>query len=190
MSVDGRTARRNRNRDAVLDTTIELFSEGYAPPSPTLVAERSGVSLRSVYRYFADHDALVTAAAARFVARNERLFAIGIGTDAPLADRIAALVDARLELYEAVAPVARVVVRRGADLPVVANQLASRRQMLREQTAEVFAAELAGARAGVADAVDALTQFEAVEYLRYFRGLPVGETRAALVDGLARLLGD
>ena len=55
---DGRTARRDRNRDAVLDAVLDLFGEDSLAPAPAEVAERSGVSLRSVYRYYEDRDAL------------------------------------------------------------------------------------------------------------------------------------
>ena len=60
--IDGRTARRDRNRDLVLGAVIELFREHQLAPSVSEVARRSGVSLRSVYRYFDDFDALVRAA--------------------------------------------------------------------------------------------------------------------------------
>ncbi|MEY2436739.1 MAG: hypothetical protein QOF97_1575, partial [Acidimicrobiaceae bacterium] len=36
---------------------IELFTEGDFDPNPDVVAQRVGVSARSVYRYFEDHDA-------------------------------------------------------------------------------------------------------------------------------------
>lgn len=188
MSIDGRTARRDRNRDAVLDAAIELFGEGHIPPTPAAVAERSGVSLRSVYRYFADHDALVTAAVARFVERNEGLFVLDVPVDVPLGQRIEGLVEARLRLYEALAPVVRVVTRQGDDLPLLNERLATRRRLLTEQVLELFAQELASAGAGIADAVDALTQFESLEHLRSHRALSRRRTHSALVDGLGRLL--
>lgn len=189
MSVDGRTARRHRNRDLVLDATIDLFAEGYAPPTPAQVAERSGVSLRSVYRYFSDHDELVVAAVGRFVQRNEGLFVLDVSPDAPLRERIERFVDGRLRLYEAVAAVARMATRRSEEVAVFAAQFAQRRRMLTRQSADLFAAELSHLGAGVADAVDALSQFGALEHLRVHRGLSKRRTREALVEGLHRLLG-
>ena len=50
--TDGRTARRDRNREAVLDAALALFTAGELEPTAAAVAERSGVSLRSVYRYW------------------------------------------------------------------------------------------------------------------------------------------
>lgn len=190
MSVDGRTARRHRNRDLVLDAAIDLFGEGHAPPTPAQVAERSGVSLRSVYRYFHDHDELVVAAVGRFVERNEGLFVLGVPADGPLRERIEGFVDGRLRLYDAVAPVARMASQRSAEVPVFAAQFTLRRQMLTRQCADLFAPEFAALGDGVADAVDALSQFGALEHLRVHRGLSRRRTREALVEGLRRLLGD
>ena len=190
MTVDGRVERRTRNRTAVLDATIELFVEGHMPPTPAAVAERSGVSLRSVYRYFSDHDALVLAASARLVERNEALFELDLSSAAPLKERIERLVAARLRLYEAVAPMVRVVSRRSDDVPIFAEQLDARRRLLARQTSALFAPEFAAVGDGVADAVDALTQFDAIEHLRVHRGLSRRRTRAALVGGLERLLGN
>lgn len=189
MSVDGRTARRNRNRDAVLDAAIDLFTEGHFPPTPTDLAERSGVSLRSVYRYFGDQDALVVAAVGRFVERHEGLFLLDLDSDLPLGERIEGFVAARMRLFEAVAPVVRVVLQQGTRLPVLAERLRARRGQLAIEVRTVFAPEVVKVGEDVLDAVDALTNFEAVEYLRVHRGLSSRRTSKVLVAGLERLLG-
>jgi len=76
MSGDGRSARRDRNRLAVLDAVIELFSEGVLEPTPDDVAARVGLSARSVYRYFVDRDALLRAAIDRSFERVMPLYLI------------------------------------------------------------------------------------------------------------------
>ena len=45
--ADGRTARRDRNREAVLDAVLDLFADGAIAPAPAEVAARSGVSRRA-----------------------------------------------------------------------------------------------------------------------------------------------
>jgi AcrR family transcriptional regulator len=90
--VDGRTARRDRNSEAVLDAVRELFIEGNYTPTAEAVAARSGVSLRSVYRYFEDTEALFRAAIARRVAQAEPLFVFPDLGEGELDDRIARLV--------------------------------------------------------------------------------------------------
>src|SRR3954451_2341772 len=128
----GRTARRDRNKDAVLDAVLELFTDGSLMPGPAEVADRSGVSLRSVYRYFDDMDALVRAAIARNLVRMEPLFALpdpGVG---PLDSRIARIVQARLALHEAAAPVARAALARQAGNRIIRERLEETRVLLRE----------------------------------------------------------
>ena len=51
--LDGRQARRQRNIDAVLDVVLEMFAEESMFPTIEQAATRSGLSLRSLYRYFA-----------------------------------------------------------------------------------------------------------------------------------------
>jgi AcrR family transcriptional regulator len=190
--IDGRTARRDRNRDAVMDAVIELFTEGHIPPSAPEVAERSGVSLRSVYRYFDDHDDLITTAMGRHVERNEPLFELNTASSGPLLARIERLVDARLALYSVVADTVRVAIVRSGDIPVIGEQLTARRKLLRAQTAELFATELAALDPPAAEAVlasvDALTQFEALEHFKTIGEMSIEATRSAMVISLSRLL--
>jgi AcrR family transcriptional regulator len=88
VAPDGRTARRDRNRDAVLDAVLDLFAEDALAPSAVQVAERSGVSLRSVYRYFDDTDELVRAGIARSRARVRPLVVLGDRGQRPVEDRV------------------------------------------------------------------------------------------------------
>lgn len=173
--ADGRTARRDRNRDAVLDAVLDLFAEDSLAPGPAEVAERSGVSLRSVYRYFEDMDALVRAAMARHLVRVQPLFEIdGLG-EGPLDDRVRRLVAARLRLYDAVAPIARASIARANTNPIISERLEETRSLLREQVAAMFAPELGAlGSAEAADAlaaVDVLLELEAIEHLCRHRGL-------------------
>ena len=45
-AVDGRTARRDRNRTAVLDAILDLIQEGNPLPTVAEISERSGTSHR------------------------------------------------------------------------------------------------------------------------------------------------
>jgi TetR/AcrR family transcriptional regulator of autoinduction and epiphytic fitness len=186
---DGRTARRDRNRTAVLDVVLDMFREGVAEPDPDAVAVRSGLSRRSVQRYFEDSDALVRAAMARHMETVMPLFAVEGTGEGALADRVDRLVAARLELFEAVAPMARVALVRAATNPLIAERLRERRRWLHDQVAAMFAPELAGLPGGdrdeVTDAVDLLTGFEAMDHLREHRGL----SRDAAHRVLARAVG-
>ena len=59
--ADGRVARRERNRDAVVDAIMLLIQSGETQPSMADVARLAGVSERSIFRHFETRDALFAA---------------------------------------------------------------------------------------------------------------------------------
>lgn len=190
--VDGRNARRDRNTDAVLDAANQLFEEGNLVPTAEQVAFRSGVSLRSVYRYFEDTEALLRAAIARRVAVVEPLFVLpGVG-EGPLPQRISRLVEHRLALYTSMGPAVRAALLRAPQAPPIAEQMARRRQQLTAQLEQHFAPELKalGKADGAAllTCIDALCQFEAMDHLRTHRKLSAARARRTLAAGITALL--
>ena len=184
--IDGRTARRDRNREAVLDAVLALFREDDVTPSPADVAARSGVSTRSVQRYFEDMDTLVRAALARHLEKVGPLYVIpdlGVG---PCDERIERMITGRLRLYDAVAPMVRAAMVRVRSNPLIRERLNTARVQLRSQIAAMFAPELDAlppdAGRDALDAVDALLAFDALELLR--AGL--GRSEAEAVQVLSR----
>ncbi len=141
--IDGRTARRDRNRRAVLDAVLDLFAAGDLSPSPEAVAHRSGLSLRSVYRYVADSEDLVQSAIERHLERVGPLFALAEPGKGPFQARVEAFVAARMRLYEAVAPTARAAHLRAQfgrtpASAIIGENLAARRRLLRTQLERQF----------------------------------------------------
>lgn len=191
--VDGRTARRDRNREAVLDAALELFAEGILTPSATAVAERSGVSLRSVYRYYEDLEELLRASIARSVERNQALFDLDHLGEGSLADRIDRLTAHRVRLYEAVAGTARAAVVRARTNEIVRNQLELQMTRLRNQTEAMFAPELdaldADERDELVAALSLVTGLEALEQLSVTLHRDPDGTRAVMRRALRALLG-
>lgn len=189
--IDGRTARRDRNRDAVLDAALDLFREDAMFPAPAEIAERSSVSTRSVQRYFPDMDTLVRAAMARHLERVAPLFVvpdIGVGERD---DRITRMVELRVGLHEALAPMIRAaLMRRTNDL--IRRRLIEGRAQLRSQVVDMFAPELDAmadpARDEIVEALDALLSFEALEHLREARGLGAAETESVLCRAVKAIL--
>ena len=191
-SADGRTARRERNRELVLDTVLELFAEGSLEPGAPEVAQRSGVSLRSVYRYFDDTDALIRAAIARNMELVQPLFEIDDLGKGPLADRIDRLVTERCRLYQKLAPMMRATLRRAPTNEILRENLDLSLRALRHQIEQMFAPELgrmdsADARE-VAAGLDILLGFQAFEHLTRSRGLADIEVRRILARSVAALL--
>lgn len=186
--VDGRRLRRTNNRDAVLDALGELFAEGNYQPSTAEIAERAGLSLRSLFRYFDDVDDLYHAAIERALDAARPLLDVGVGPDAATATKIEHVVAARMRLYDAIEPAARAARACAHRHDVVAAQIADSRSFLRHQLARLFASELELERTRLA-AVDALLSFESHQLLRHSQGLSRPKTAAALTEALGALLG-
>jgi len=186
--ADGRSARRQRNIDAVLDVVLDMFAEEAMFPTIEQAATRSGLSVRSLYRYFSDPGVLVEAAIARATAigrEESRLSAVGQG---PLDKRIDDFVTMRLRLYEKLGLVFRASVANAARHDRVRSQLAHDRYELRKQFELQFARELAGCAAQDSAVVELLTQLDSIDFLRSHRGLSVTETHAAITTALRSLL--
>jgi AcrR family transcriptional regulator len=191
--TDGRQLRRQRNREAVVEALLDLYRDGELRPSTEAIAAKSGLSPRSLFRYFDDVDDLIDAAVARQRDRALPLVSIDISPHEPLRAKASALVDQRFRLFDAVGNAAMVTRLRSPFQPLLAAQLASNREYLRNQMKELFGPELAAmepAAAAVALATaDVMASFEARQLLRDDQGLAVPEAKAAMVGALVALLG-
>jgi TetR/AcrR family transcriptional regulator, regulator of autoinduction and epiphytic fitness len=173
-TADGRVLRRERSRTAVVDAILDLLVEGHPRPTAQQVSERSGVSMRTIFRLFDDMASLNQVAIGR---QAERVMALVVPlTDTgPLADRIDALVTSRATVYEAITPVRRAAVRLSATSPEIARGLGQAAELFRAQVASTLGPELADRGPAVLEAVDLVTSWEAWERLRTTQGLAVPE---------------
>ena len=187
--VDGRRLRREQNRDAVLDALVAHFREGSYQPSTNEIAERAGISPRSLFRYFDDVDDLNRSAIDLQLRKARPLLDAGVRPDAPTRTKIEHIVEARVRLFETIAPAARAARVSAHRHSVVAAQIAESRSYLRSQLRRTFAPELQG-RAARFPAIDALCAFETYELMRNDQGLSRAKTVDALVSALAALLED
>lgn len=169
-AADGRRARRERNRAAVIDALFELLAEGMAPPSVEEVATRAEVSVSSIFRYFENLDDLHEQTILGYFERFAHLFEIPAAPDADRSARVAALVEARADLYEAIAPLARLARRRAPEQPRLQATLHDTRRRLADQVRAHLAPDLSAERAEAGEdraaLVDVLTSFEAWDLLR------------------------
>jgi len=191
--VDGRSARRDRNRLAVIDAAIELFSEGNLRPDSASIALRCGLSPKSVSRYFEDIDSLIATAAARQMEQVFPLYQIHAIGQGPLQQRIDEFVRVRLKAYEVMVATFRAASLLALKQPEIHKYLDDARSMAREQIDAHFATELKplapAERQSRVATVDALFQAETLDYYRVYRRFSVGLTRTMLVDALRRLFG-
>jgi AcrR family transcriptional regulator len=169
-AIDGRRAWRDRNLNAVVDALLDLFAEGNLQPGADEIATRSGVSRRSVFRYFDDLDTLNRVATERQTARVSHLTDLPDIGEGALDDRIERLVALRLHLFDTIMPVARVSRLRAPFQPVIAEELARSRHLFRRQVERHFEIELSelsrNERNATLGAATALCSFEAYELLR------------------------
>jgi hypothetical protein len=114
---------------------------------------------------------------------------LGVG---PFPERVTRFVQARLQLYGAVATVSRAARHRAARDPMIAAQYHETRVAMREQLEQHFAPEFdemsPAVRAARLDALDALLQLESLEYLVHIRELPENEAAAEMSEVLRVLL--
>jgi AcrR family transcriptional regulator len=190
---DGRRLRRSRNRETVVDALLALYGEGNLDPSAADVAERSGLSPRSLFRYFADVDDLARAAIDRQYAIMLPMALIDLDMGGPPEVRAKSLAERRVQVFEIVGKVGLVARLRAPFEPVIAEQLTGIRTQLRGQIKALFSEELKalGATRGPAAlaAIDLLCTFEVYHLWRGDQGLDVEEITALLTESILALLG-
>jgi AcrR family transcriptional regulator len=190
-AVDGRRAWRDRNLNAVVDALLDLFAEGNLRPGADEIAARSGVSRRSVFRYFDDLDSLDRMAIDRQVARVAHLVELERIGEGSLDARIERIVAQRIRLFDAIAPVAKVSRLRAPFEPVVAEELLRSRRLFRRQVERHFEAELRvldrADRASTLGAAAVVCSFEAYELLRYGHGMASRQIGDVMRTGLGAL---
>jgi AcrR family transcriptional regulator len=187
---DGRVRRGARNRDAIVDGILSCYGAGILRPTAVEVAERAGVSVRSVHNHFADMESLRAEVAELQWARLAPV-AEAIASDGALVARIGALVDVRGALFEAATPVRRAAVLVRHESPTIARNLARAERRLRRQVELVFAPELerAGdARAELLEALDVLTSWETWERARSQQRLSPAAARRVVERTITALL--
>jgi AcrR family transcriptional regulator len=190
--TDGRQLRRQRNRETVVDALLGLFHDGNLRPSTEEIASRSGLSPRSLFRYFDDVDDLTRTAISRIEGRAVTLVPIAaVPADDPMIKAVA-LVDQRFRLFDAVGNVAAVSRLRSPFQPILATRLKENRLFLRRQIEILFAPELDGmdpTRAAQALAmVDVACSFESYNLLLKDQELPGPEAKATMARAVGALV--
>jgi TetR/AcrR family transcriptional regulator, regulator of autoinduction and epiphytic fitness len=186
-TVDGRRARRHRSRDLAVDALLDLLSEGVVRPTAQQVAERSGVSLRSIFRIFDDVESLNAAACARQVTRVRHLF-VDVPAEGSLTARIDQVVTINGRLYESIAPVRRAALRTAPESAAVQETLERARGWVRGEVERVFADELRGSKRDTVAGLELALSFEAWDQLRTAQGLSATRTASTVTQLLQSLL--
>jgi AcrR family transcriptional regulator len=178
--LDGRSARATRTRHAVVAALMALIEDGELRPTARRVAERAGVSLRSVYVHFDDLEDLFCAAAEQqFTKISEHV--AHLPTHGPLDMRLDAFVAQRTRLLESGAAVRRAALVQAPFSPTLSRVIDMARLAGRAENERVFRTELrARSDAGRRDLLAALSTIASGgtwDNLRNFEHLDVATAR-------------
>ena len=184
--ADGRHARAERTREAIVEALLVLLSEGVVRPSAEQIAERAGVSRRAIFNHFTDLDDLLACAARR---RMETVMALWpkLSREGTAAERARALAEGICRFHEHVAPVRRAAVLFSYDSAFLAGQLREAARMHRAAIRAVFEPEIEAApeeaRGVLLGGLAAAASFLMWEELRRNQELSVDEaTRAVQIE--------
>jgi AcrR family transcriptional regulator len=188
--TDGRSLRRSRNRTAVIVSLFQLIREGSLDPSVPEIADRAGVSHRSVFRYFDDLNDLFRLTVDHAVNETMSLRAVPNLGDGSLERRIDIYVDTRLRVHDQAYTVSRVAHIKAQKIPSIEEGLRALTVITRSQMAEHFAAECdhSSDREMLLDALMVLTSFEAYDYQRRLLGHGMERIRHVWHSSLATQL--
>ncbi len=191
-AIDGRNRRRILSYDRAVDALLDLIESGNSAPKAQEIADHSGISVRTVFRLTADIESLHAAAVMRQMERTAHLY-VRLPREGALELRVAALIQNRAKVFEAIAPIRRVGDRLVDTSPQIADGLQLHHLVLRTQVSEVFGEELRALsrsrRETTLAALDVAASWETWDQLRRIKGLSIGAASGAmklLVSGALR----
>ena len=188
LAEDGRFARGQRTRQAVVDALLSLYAEDNLTPTIDDIAARVGMTARTIYHHFDDRDAIAEALTEHQRQQLGHLTKLELSGD--LTARIDALVDQRAELFETVAPVRRAALANMHASPRIRKGQGNLAAGLRRQLTRTFEPELSAldrsAKAETVELLDLHTSWDTWERLRRWQRLSVPRSRK-LVNRLVTL---
>lgn len=140
--TDGRAARKAATRDAIADALLDLLAAGALRPTAREIAQKAGISLRSVYVHFDDLEDLFCVAANRHMSRIAPILRT-IPATGTVRERAEALMQQRSRLYAQMGNVARATQLQAPFSPTLERIVNNAHLRARKEIESVFAPELA-----------------------------------------------
>jgi AcrR family transcriptional regulator len=186
-----RTPASTRRRVRAIDAFIDLVLEGNLPPTTQQVAERAGISMATLFRYFETLDVMRRDAALRMLERFPLLHVSDVG-EGPLRERIERFAAIRVALWEKVHLLARLQRRVVLQDPDAAQMIDFVRGVMADEVREHFAPELRGLTSALRDdavaLIASLTSVESWEQFRHTYGRSPLQTRRAWAQAIDAIL--
>lgn len=182
-----------KRRMLALDAFLDLLLEGHLPPTSEQVALRAGISMATLFRYFDSLDELRAEAAVRIFQRFPHLAGVpDIGAGA-LGDRIARFAAIRVELWETIHPLARLLRSNALRNAGAAQAVEVGRAAMANQIRDHFAVELRALtsvqRENAVATIASLTSVESWDQFRNSHGRTAAQTRRAWSETIDSILG-
>ena len=178
--VDGRRARSERSKQAIIEASLALMEEGNLIPTAQQISDKAGVGIRSFFRHFADMETLFATIEEQTRDSTEARF-LGGDRDGSLEERIQHAVERHADGYEAET---NTILSTSAQLwrwKILRKNYARYQRGLRKDLDD-WLPELKELEPGKREAVDAIASFEMWHRLRYHQGLGKKAAIEIIVD--------
>ena len=185
---DGRARRAERSGHAIVEAVIALVGEGILEPTAQQVATRAGVGIRTVFRRFSDMESLFAEMSARIQTGAVPLLN-GTEPAGDLRRRALDMVGRRVAFFERVAPYKRASNLKRWRSPFLRAGHAQLVRGLRDELLR-WLPELRTAAAGLIEALDLATSFEAWDRLRTEQRLGRERAQATMEHMVLRLVSE
>ncbi|MEU4237957.1 TetR/AcrR family transcriptional regulator [Actinoplanes sp. NPDC026619] len=184
--VDGRTARSERTRNAIVDAHLQLIREGDLRPTADRIAKQAGVSLRALWSHFADMEALFAESGQRVLELRDASHR-PISAKLPLPERVEAFCKQRARLLEQIGPTAKASAVKEPFSEALQKYRKLHMIRVREEMATVFASEVNG-NDELLNALTAVSMWSTWATWREVMGLSVSTARATMARTITSLL--
>ena len=184
--IDGRTARSERTRNAIVEAHVVLILSGDLRPTADRIAKQAGVSLRALWSHFADMEALFAASGERILEQRDEAHRT-IPVDLPLAARIDAYCHQRARLLEYIAPAAKASSMKEPFSPALQSYRRSHVERVHTELKILFGREINGDETLLA-ALTATSMWPTWGTMRDAMGLDQEAARLVLIRTITALL--
>jgi TetR/AcrR family transcriptional regulator of autoinduction and epiphytic fitness len=184
--IDGRTARSERTRTAIVEAHLALILDGDLRPTADRIAKQAGVSLRALWSHFADMEALFAASGELILQRRDEAHQ-PISTDLPLPARIDAYCRQRARALEHIAPAAKASALKEPFSPALQSYRRAHLERVHTELKILFSREINGDETLLA-ALTAASTWPTWGTLRDAMGLDPDAARLVLMRTITALL--